>query len=87
MGAARLGVIRATLHHSPHYRVVLCLLLALCCTQAGKLELEQRVFSLREVLVAAVEIVKVNAMNKNVRIEVEVPDELPKLVVGDQQRL
>jgi signal transduction histidine kinase len=55
--------------------------------EAGKLELEQRVFSLREVLVAAVEIVKVNATNKNVRIEVSLPDGLPEFVVGDQQRL
>ncbi|KOO27022.1 hybrid signal transduction histidine [Chrysochromulina tobinii] len=55
--------------------------------EAGKLELEQRVFNVHEVLHAAVEIVKVNALNKRVRIEIDIDDSLPVFVVGDQQRL
>ena len=55
--------------------------------EAGRLELEQKIFSLRDVLHAAVEIVKVNAVNKNLTIELELPPELPEYVVGDQQRL
>ena len=55
--------------------------------EAGKLELEQRVFNVHDVLHAAVEIVKVNALNKRVRIEIEIDVSLPVFVVGDQQRL
>ena len=40
-----------------------------------------------QVLHAAVEIVKVNAMSKRLRIEVDIDPSLPTFVVGDQQRL
>jgi len=55
--------------------------------EAGKLELEQRVFHLPDVLRAAAEIVQVNAVHKNLSIELEISPELPEWVVGDQQRL
>ena len=55
--------------------------------EAGKLELEQRVLNLHEVLHAAVEIVRVNALSKRLRIEVDIDPSLPTYVVGDQQRL
>ena len=55
--------------------------------EAGKLELEQRVRNLHDVLHAAVEIVKVNAVNKNISIDVEFEDDLPGYVVGDRQQL
>ena len=40
-----------------------------------------------KVLHAAVEIVKVNAMSKRLRIDVDIDPSLPTFVVGDQQRL
>ena len=55
--------------------------------EAGRLELEQRVLNLHEVLHAAVEIVKVNAVNKRLRIDIDIDPSLPTFVVGDQQRL
>lgn len=55
--------------------------------EAGKLELEPRVVKLRDVIVAAIEIVKVNAQNKQVLISSELAADLPEYVVCDQQRL
>ena len=55
--------------------------------EAGKLELEQRVLDLHEVLRAAVEIVKVNAMQKRIKIDIDIDSSVPRHVVGDQQRL
>jgi len=55
--------------------------------EAGKMELERRTFDLRACIEESLDMLAPRALDKNLDLAYEVPDVIPELVEGDDQRL
>mgnify|MGYP001545751024 CR=1 FL=1 len=55
--------------------------------EAGKMELERRTFDLRGCIEESLDLLAPRALDKNLDMAYEVPDAIPELVEGDDQRL
>jgi PAS domain S-box-containing protein len=55
--------------------------------EAGKLELEQIMFDLSELLNGTIEFFKLEAKRKGLRIKLEISDNVPTIICGDSSRL
>ena len=55
--------------------------------EAGKLQLEEKYFSLRQVVNDLIETIRFKADEKNLKLELEIDDEIPAYISGDPLRL
>jgi two-component system sensor histidine kinase/response regulator len=61
--------------------------LAIAKIEAGKVTLTEKPFDLRDLLRGVVEMIRVRTQAKGLQLVVDIPDDLPKPVVGDEGKL
>ncbi len=85
--SAQLKYLNAIRQSSDNLLVIINDILDLSKIQAGKMELENIPFILRNLLNNLAEIMKFKSDEKNIAFEIKIDDAIPECVIGDQVRL
>jgi len=87
LGATEKHYVRIILDSGEHLLQLINDILDFSRLDAGRVELEETVFDVRQVLRDAIEMLGAEASAKGLQLNLDVPDEVPLHVVGDSHRL
>ena len=83
----QLKYLNAIKHASDNLLVIINDILDLSKIEAGKINFERIGFNLRDEILSVIDTIKVNADDKNLTLNYEIDDAVPKIISGDPYRL